>query len=77
MAVFSKISIYFFESPLFVVEMILTAFVLFTIYGMAGYTLFASSSFVTNITHRTIKGGLLLMTLLQYEMPYSKAHSSN
>lgn len=51
MAVFSKISIYFFESPLFVIEMALTAFLLFGIYGTAGYTL---SSFVTNITHWSI-----------------------
>lgn len=52
MAVFSKISIYFFESPLFVIEMVLTAFLLFGIYGMAGYTL---TAFLTNITHHTKK----------------------
>jgi BASS family bile acid:Na+ symporter len=52
MAVFSKISIYFFESPLFVIQMVLTAFLLYGIYGTAGYTL---SSVVTNITHRTKK----------------------
>ncbi|HYA82206.1 MAG TPA: arsenic resistance protein, partial [Candidatus Bathyarchaeia archaeon] len=39
MAVFPKISIYFFESPLFVIEMTLIAFLLFSIYGTVGYTL--------------------------------------
>jgi BASS family bile acid:Na+ symporter len=39
MAVFSKISIYFFESPLFVIEMTLIAFLLFGEYGTVGYTL--------------------------------------
>jgi BASS family bile acid:Na+ symporter len=39
MAVFSKISIYFFESPLFVLEMTLIAFLLFGVYGTVGYTL--------------------------------------
>jgi bile acid:Na+ symporter, BASS family len=38
MAVFSKISIYFFESPLFVIEMTLIAFLLFGVYGTVGYT---------------------------------------
>ena len=36
---FSKISIYFFESPLFVIEMTLIAFLLFGVYGTVGYTL--------------------------------------
>jgi BASS family bile acid:Na+ symporter len=39
MAVFSKISIYFFESPLFVIEMTLIDFLLFGLYGTVGYTL--------------------------------------
>ena len=39
MAVFSKISIYFFESPLFVIEMTLIDFLLFSLYGTVGYTL--------------------------------------
>jgi bile acid:Na+ symporter, BASS family len=39
MAVFSKISIYFFESPLFVIEMTSIAFLLFGVYGTVGYTL--------------------------------------
>jgi len=39
MGVFSKISIYFFESPLFVIEMTLIAFLLFGVYGTVGYTL--------------------------------------
>ena len=39
MAVFSKISIYFFESPLFVIKMTLIAFLLFGVYGTVGYTL--------------------------------------
>ena len=39
MAMFSKISIYFFESPLFVIEMTLIAFLLFGVYGTVGYTL--------------------------------------
>ncbi|MGC1930876.1 MAG: arsenic resistance protein [Candidatus Nitrosopolaris sp.] len=39
MAVFSKISIYFFDSPLFVIEMVLIAFLLFGVYGTAGYAL--------------------------------------
>jgi bile acid:Na+ symporter, BASS family len=38
MAVFSKISIYFFE-PLFVIGMTLIAFLLFGVYGTVGYTL--------------------------------------
>ncbi len=39
MAVFSKISIYSFESPLFVIEMTLIDFLLFGVYGTVGYTL--------------------------------------
>ncbi len=39
MGVFSKISVYFFESPLFVIEMTLLAFLLFGVYGTVGYTL--------------------------------------
>ena len=39
MAVFSKISIYFLESPLFVTEMVLIVFLLFGIYGTVGYAL--------------------------------------
>ena len=39
MAVFSKISIYFFESHLFVIEMTLIDFLLFGLYGTVGYTL--------------------------------------
>jgi bile acid:Na+ symporter, BASS family len=39
MGVFAKISIYFFESPLFVIEMTLIAFLLFGVYGTVGYTL--------------------------------------
>jgi bile acid:Na+ symporter, BASS family len=39
MAVFSKISIYFFESPIYVIEMTLIAFLLFGVYGTVGYTL--------------------------------------
>lgn len=39
MAVFSKISIYFFESPLSVIEITLIAFLLFGVYGTVGYTL--------------------------------------
>src|SRR5215471_2010924 len=39
MAVFSKISIYFFESPLFVIGMTLIAFLLFGVYGTVGFTL--------------------------------------
>jgi BASS family bile acid:Na+ symporter len=39
MAVFSKISIYFFKSSLFVIEMALIAFLLFGVYGTVGYTL--------------------------------------
>ena len=50
MALFSKFSTYFFESPLFVIEMVLVAFILFGIYGMAGYTL---TLFTTGITSRT------------------------
>ena len=37
MAVFSKISIYFFESPLLVIQMVLTAFLLYGIYGTVIY----------------------------------------
>jgi len=40
MGVFSKISIYFFESPLFVIEMVLTAFLLFSIYEWPVYIKF-------------------------------------
>ena len=39
MGVFSKISIYFFESPLFVIEVTLITFLLFGVYGTVGYTL--------------------------------------
>ena len=48
MAVFSKISIYFFESPLFVIEMVLIAFLLFGIYGTAGYALILVATGITN-----------------------------
>jgi BASS family bile acid:Na+ symporter len=54
MALFSKFSTYFFESPLFVIEMVLVAFILFGIYGMAGYTL---TLFTTGITSRTTSEG--------------------
>jgi bile acid:Na+ symporter, BASS family len=47
MALFSKISIYFFESPLFIIEMTLIAFLLFGVYGTVGYTL---TLVVTGIT---------------------------
>jgi BASS family bile acid:Na+ symporter len=50
MALFSKFSTYFFESPLFVIEMVLVAFILFGIYGIAGYAL---TLFTTGITSRT------------------------
>lgn len=48
MGVFSKISIYFFESPLFVIEMVLIAFLLFGIYGTAGYVLTLVTTSITN-----------------------------
>src|SRR4029077_5175683 len=44
----------FFESPLFVIEMVLVAFILFGIYGMAGYTL---TLFTTGVTSRTRSEG--------------------
>lgn len=47
MALFSKISIYFFESPLFIIEMTLIAFLLFGVYGTVGYIL---TLVVTGIT---------------------------
>jgi hypothetical protein len=47
---FSKISIYFFESPLFVIEMVLIASLLFGIYGTAAYAL---TLFTTGITSPT------------------------
>ena len=50
-ALFSKFSTFFFESPLFVIEMVLIAFILFGIYGIAGYTL---TLFITGITGHTI-----------------------
>jgi BASS family bile acid:Na+ symporter len=50
MALFSKFSTFFFESPLFVVEMVLVAFLLFGIYGTVGYAL---TSFTTGVTSRT------------------------
>jgi len=49
-ALFSKFSTFFFESPLFVIEMVLLAFILFGIYGIAGYTL---TLFITGITGHT------------------------
>jgi bile acid:Na+ symporter, BASS family len=54
MALFSKFSTYFVESPLFVIEMVLIAFILFGTYGMAGYTL---TFFTTGITSRTTSEG--------------------
>lgn len=50
MALFSKFSTFFFESPVFVVEMVLIAFLLFGIYGTVGYAL---TSFTTGVTSRT------------------------
>lgn len=50
-ALFSKFSTFFFESPLFVIEMVLIAFILFGIYGIAGYTL---TLFITGITGQTV-----------------------
>jgi BASS family bile acid:Na+ symporter len=53
-ALFSKFSTFFYESPLFVIEMVLIAFILFGIYGIAGYTL---TLFITRITrHTTFEG---------------------
>jgi BASS family bile acid:Na+ symporter len=54
MALFSKFSTFFFESPLFVVEMVLIAFLLFGIYGTVGYAL---TSFTTGVTSRTRSEG--------------------
>lgn len=54
MALFSKFSTFFFESPLFVVEMVLIAFLLFGIYGTVGY---AMTSFTTGVTSRTTSEG--------------------
>lgn len=54
MALFSKFSTFFFESPLFVVEMVLIAFLLFGIYGTVGYAL---TSFTTGVTSRTTSEG--------------------
>lgn len=54
MALFSKFSAYFFQSPLFVIEMVLIAFILFSIYGIVGFTL----TLITNsITSRTTSKG--------------------
>jgi BASS family bile acid:Na+ symporter len=54
MALFSKFSTFFFESPLFIVEMVLIAFLLFGIYGTVG---FALTSFTTGVTSRTRSEG--------------------
>ena len=50
MALFSKFSTFFFESPVFVVEMVVIAFLLFGIYGTIGY---AVTAFTTGVTSRT------------------------
>jgi len=50
MALFSKFSTFFFESPVFVVEMVVIAFLLFGVYGTIGY---AVTTFTTGVTSRT------------------------
>src|SRR5712692_5862427 len=54
MALFSKFSTFFFESPVFVVELVVIAFMLFGIYGTVGYAL---TSFTTGVTSRTTSEG--------------------
>jgi len=54
MALFSKFSAYFFQSPLFVIEMVLIAFILFSIYGIVGFTL---TSITNGATSRTTSKG--------------------
>ena len=54
MELFSKFSAYFFQSPLFVIEMVLIAFILFSIYGIVGFTL---TSITNGATSRTTSKG--------------------
>ena len=49
-ALFSKFSTFFFESPVIVVEMVVIAFLLFGIYGAVGYALTSVTTGVTSCT---------------------------
>lgn len=69
MALFSKFSTFFFESPVFVVEMVLIAFLLFGIYGTVGYAL---TSFTTGVTSRTTSKGTTTTSKSNTKMEWNR-----
>ena len=69
MALFSKFSTFFFESPVFVVEMVLIAFLLFGIYGTVGYAL---TSFTTGVTSRTTSEGTTTSSKSNTKMEWNR-----
>jgi bile acid:Na+ symporter, BASS family len=69
MALFSKFSTFFFESPVFVVEMVLIAFMLFGIYGTVGYAL---TSFTTGVTSRTTSEGTTTSSKSKAKMEWNR-----
>jgi len=73
-ALFSKVSTFFFESPLFVVEMVLIAFLLFGIYGTVGY---APTSFTTGVTSRTRSEGDTTSSKSNTKMEWNRAEASD
>ena len=68
-ALFSKFSTFFFESPVFVVEMVLIAFLLFGIYGTVGYAL---TSFTTGVTSRTTSEGTTTSSKSKAKMEWNR-----
>jgi BASS family bile acid:Na+ symporter len=69
MALFSKFSTFFFDSPVFVVEMVLIAFLLFGIYGTVGYAL---TSFTTGVTSRTTSEGTTTSSKSKAKMEWNR-----
>ena len=69
MALFSKFSTFFFESPVFVVEMVVIAFLLFGIYGTVGY---AVTSFTTGVTSRTTSEGTTTSSKSNTKMEWNR-----
>jgi BASS family bile acid:Na+ symporter len=69
MGLFSKFSTFFFESPVFVVEMVLIAFLLFGIYGTVGYAL---TSFTTGVTSRTTSEGTTTSSKSNTKMEWNR-----
>jgi hypothetical protein len=64
-----EILTFFFESHIFVVEMVLIAFLLFGIYGTVGYAL---TSFTTGVTSRTTAEGTTTSSKSKAKMEWNR-----